>query len=237
MSRRRGARRRSTPASNRAVYPRDPPDGSAGTLPAHRVPWAEDCSGMKNTYLIPVRHVVCAATLFVAGGAGALAADGTASADHPAAVSRDRHDSEHGQLARGDRRFVDKVAKLGFEDVTLSRYAAQHAAREDVRQFADQLATEQAKVNSELSLIASNKGFVLPIEEKADLDNWSKKKGKDLDEDYLEKMIDHHEAAIDAMESSAKDAEDSDVAAFARNHLAAMQEHLRKAKDLKKLVD
>lgn len=144
--------------------------------------------------------------------------------------------NEHSQLSHGDKRFVEKVAKISMEEVTLSRLAAERASREDVREFAQQLVAEHEKANADLSMLASNKGLVLPVADKTHLASWEKKKGKDFDEDYLEKIIAGHKDAVDAMESNATKAEDSDVATYSRTHLAAMQEHLRKAQDLKKLV-
>jgi putative membrane protein len=189
---------------------------------------------MNKSYQTPVRHVLCAASLLLLAGTVVRAADTTVDSSS-ATMSRD-HD-EHAALSRSDRRFVDKVAKIGMEEVALSRYAAEHATREDVRDFAQKLVSEHEKSNAELSLIASNRGFVLPTADKPNLDRWSKKKGQEFDKDYLAKMIDEHEDTIDALESAAKKAENSEVAAFARNNLAPMEEHLRHAKELKKMVD
>ena len=186
-----------------------------------------------KTYSTPIRPIVYAASLLLMCGSIASAE----TTPNSSATAVDSTMNAHPQLARGDRRFVEKIAKISAEDVALSRLAADRASREEVREFARQLIADHEKANSDLSLLASNKGVVLPVADRTKLDRWANKKGKDFDEDYLEKMIDGHKDAVDAMESSAKKAEDTDVAAYARDHLAAMQEHLRKAKDLKKLVD
>jgi putative membrane protein len=190
-----------------------------------------------KTNALPLRCLSGAAALFLVTSSLSQAADSAAAADSRAAVAQDRPISEHSQLARGDRRFVEKVAKIGLEESSLSQLAVERASREEVRAFARDVISDHEKANAELSQLASNKGLVLPVAERENLNHWTKKTGKDFDEDYLEKIISGHKDVVDMMESRGTKAEDSDVAAFARNHLATMQEHLRKAKELKKLVD
>lgn len=190
-----------------------------------------------KTKALPLRSVAGTAALFLVTSSLAPAAASTSAADTRTAVASDRAVADGSQLARADRRFVEKVAQIGLEESSLSQLAVERASREEVRAFARDLLNDHEKANAALSQLASNKGLVLPVAEKENLNRWTKKTGKDFDEDYLEKIISGHKDAVDLMESRATKAEDSDVAAYARNHLASMQEHLRKAQDLKKLVD
>lgn len=178
------------------------------------------------------------AAMFLVTSSLSLAAASSSTADTRTTVAaQNRALAEHSQLARSDRHFVEKVAQIGLDEVSISQIAVERASREEVRAFARDLINDHEKANADLSLLASNKGLVLPVAEKDNLNHWAKKTGKDFDEDYLEKIISGHKDVVDMMESRATKAEDSDVAAYARNHLASMQEHLRKAKELKKLVD
>lgn len=192
--------------------------------------------GFMKTKALPLRFVGTAAMLLVTSSLPLVAAS-SGTADTRATVAQDRAVAEHSQLARSDRRFVEKIAQIGLEETSLSQLAVERASREEVRAFARDLINDHEKANADLSQLASNKGLVLPVTEKDNLNHWAKKTGKDFDEDYLEKIISGHKDAVDMMESRSTKAEDSDVAAYARNHLASMQEHLRKAKELKKLVD
>lgn len=189
-----------------------------------------------KTNVLPLRCFGSAILVLITGSLSHAANSATATDTRPV-VTQDRAVNEHSQLARSDRRFVDKVAKIGLEESSLSQLAVERASREEVRAFARELISDHEKANAELSQLASNKGLVLPVAEPTNLNHWTKKTGKDFDEDYLEKIISGHKDIVDMMESSGTKAEDSDVAAYARNHLASMQEHLRKAKELKKLVD
>ncbi len=65
----------------------------------------------------------------------------------------------------------------------------------------------------------------------------SAKSGKDFDKDYVKEMVDAHQDAIDKFKDAAKDADDPDIRNFASMHIAALQEHLDKAKALKKTLD
>lgn len=193
-----------------------------------------------KTYQAPIRHALCAASLlavaaatpvFAAKAGSSTATDATHGSTAGATAGEHRM-SDSLQLSRSDRRFVDKLAKLGAEEVALSRLATTQAARPDIRNFAQELVTAHEKVNAELSKLASSKGLMLPTDE-TNLAKWSKKSAKDFDEDYLEKMIDAHEDSVDLLSSHADKSDDPELAAFARMHLPAMQEHLQKAKDLK----
>lgn len=138
------------------------------------------------------------------------------------------------ELARSDRRFVEKLGKLGMEEVALSKIAAERTTRADVRSFAQELVNAHQKVNSELTQLASMKGVTLPIDRQPKVDKWTKKDAEDFDADYLERMIDAHEDSIELLQENARDSKDAELAAFARTQLPAMQEHLRKAQELKR---
>lgn len=139
-------------------------------------------------------------------------------------------------VARGDRRFVEKIGKLGMEEVALSKIAAERTTRADVRAFAQELVATHEKVNLEITQLAATKGITLPMNHQPNTQKWTKKDADDFDEDYLEKMIDAHKESVELLEDNARDSKDTELASFARTHLAAMQEHLRKAQDLKKLT-
>jgi putative membrane protein len=186
---------------------------------------------MKTTRISPARPLKAAALLLLLAGAPAVfAADST---DH--AVTADV--AGHPKLSRSDMHFVDKVAQLGLEEIQLSKLAVTQASREEVRQFAEKLVDVHEKANTDLSMLASNKGLVLPTTTKVNVEKWAKKRGKEFDKDYLDAMIDAHKDAVDLLEKNATKADDPEVAAFARTNLPAMQEHLRTAKELKKMVD
>lgn len=202
---------------------------------------------LRNSSLRPLAWAVALLTLPAAPFAAAQSSSADrqsaanpatpADTDATGAVTRSRTVAGNSSLTRGDRRFITKAAKLGLEEVRLSRLAATRASRPEVRQYAQMLAEAHEKANTELIQLASDKSVVLSMDDNPNLENWTDKKGDDFDEDYLEEMIDAHEDAVELLEERVEDAEDGEVAAYARKHLPAMQEHLRKARELHRLVD
>jgi putative membrane protein len=136
------------------------------------------------------------------------------------------------KVGHSDKRFLIKAAKLGAEEVGISRVAEQNANNPKIRDFAKHMAAAHEETNSELAQLAASKGVTLPAAE-TDYSSWSTKSPKDFDEDYINKMIDAHEDAIDLFSKGAK-SEDPDVAAFARKYLSVLKEHYAMAKELKK---
>lgn len=138
-------------------------------------------------------------------------------------------------LGHSDRHFIMKAAKMGQEEVDISRVAAQNASNPQVRDFANQLVTQHEQANAELAELASRKGVALS-NETSSLRRWQTKSAQDLDKDYLKTMVSDHEDAIDLFEKAAK-SEDADVAAFARKYLPTLQEHYTQAKNLRKQIE
>lgn len=62
----------------------------------------------------------------------------------------------------------------------------------------------------------------------------AKKTGRDFDKEFVEMMVDDHKKDVKLFEKEAKDANDSDVRAFAASHLATLQAHLDQANSLSK---
>lgn len=139
--------------------------------------------------------------------------------------------SSEPKVGHSDKRFLIKAAKLGAEEVSISRIAEHNANSPKIRDFAKQMALAHEEANAELAQLAVNKGVTLPNVD-TDYSSWSTKSPKDFDEDYIKKMIDAHEDAIDLFSKGAK-SEDPDVAAYARKYLPTLKEHYGMAKELK----
>lgn len=140
-------------------------------------------------------------------------------------------------LNRGDRNFVTEAAKANAHEIAISRVAAERATRPEVRAFAQEILAAHQTADTGLSRLASNKAVTLdPVD--ADITKkWSDKKGDDLDEDYVKEMVSAHKKAVDRYEEAARDAKDTEIATFAREQIATLNAHLRKAQDLEKIVD
>lgn len=141
------------------------------------------------------------------------------------------------KLSRSDRNFFEKAAKSGIKEVSVSQATLDRLMNPQAKAFAQMMVSDHSKANSELMELAAKKGVVLPPKDEAPklMEKWSKKT-KDLDEDYIDEMVDDHQEAVKLFEDATK-SEDAEISAFARKTLPTLQHHLTMAKDLKKALD
>jgi putative membrane protein len=150
------------------------------------------------------------------------------------------HDTAYANAAskvtHSDRSFIEDAVKAGREEVAISQVAVERAVNPKVKQFAQMIVDDHTGVNSELATLATAKGINLPTKE-VDVEKWSKKSGKSFDEDYIEKMVSAHKDALDLFSKEAKKGGDAELTALAGKTVAALQTHLAKAQELKKMFD
>lgn len=144
--------------------------------------------------------------------------------------------STDARLSRADRTFFEKAAKSGMKEVAVSQTAMDRLVNPQAKAFAQMMVTDHSNANAELMALAEKKGVTLPPKDDMKLmEKWSKKTA-DMDEDYMEEMVDDHQEAVELFEKASK-SEDAEIAAFARKTLPTLQHHLTMAKDLKKALD
>lgn len=144
--------------------------------------------------------------------------------------------ADKSMLKHGDRNFIEDAAKIGMAQVAISRIAAEKATNPQVKEFAQMMVNDHGGANSELTMLAASKSVMLPAKQ-PNTDKWTKKKaGKDFDEDYMEKMVDDHNEAVEHFEREAKRGDDADVKAFAAKTLPTLQAHHTRAKEIKKAL-
>jgi putative membrane protein len=137
-------------------------------------------------------------------------------------------------LKHADKSFIEKAAKAGVEEVDISRVAVERTANPQVRAFAQMVVDDHSSANDALAAIAVSKGVKLPARETEETDKWTKKSGKDFDEDYIKKMVSAHKEAVELFTKEADKGEDAETQTFARATLPKLQHHLEMALDLKK---
>jgi putative membrane protein len=139
-------------------------------------------------------------------------------------------------LKHGDRNFIEDAAKAGMAEVAISQIAAEKAMDPQVKEFARMMVNDHGGANTELTTLAGSKNVMLPTKQ-PNTDKWTKKKaGKDFDEDYMEKMVDEHDNAVEHFEREVKRGDDADVKAFAAKMLPTLQAHHARAKEIKKAL-
>lgn len=187
--------------------------------------------GMKtNSHALQCALLASALTLGTTLSAESTSSSATATERRATATT-----SADSNLARSDRNFLEKAAQSGLKEVSVSQGVLNRITNPQVKQFAEMMVSEHSRANAELMTLAASKGVTLPAKETKFADKWSKKTDE-VDEDYMEEMVDDHDNAVKLYEKAAK-SEDAEIAAFARKTLPKLQQHFAQAKELKKMVD
>jgi putative membrane protein len=137
-----------------------------------------------------------------------------------------------------DRGFMMSAARDGIFHVEAGKLAVQRGSSEGVKKFGQHAIEHHTQINDELTQLASKKGVTLPKKmskkEQEALAKIAKLSGPDFDKAYLEMEIKDHSKDLSAFQKEAKDGKDPDVKAWAAKTVAAIEEHLKMARDLSK---
>ena len=180
------------------------------------------------------RLALGAALVSLGIGVNVFAQGTSASSGNAAASSSSASKASSSPLSSEDRKFVEKAAKGGMEEVELGQIAQQKAQNADVKAFASRMVTDHSKANDELKALASNKGVTLPAPDadksgKKHADELNKKSADRFDHEYMEMMVKDHKTDVKEFEHAAKNAKDADLRAWAAKTLPTLQDHLKMA--------
>jgi putative membrane protein len=156
-------------------------------------------------------------------------------AAEPMPDSNSTHATHSAELTHSDKRFVEKAAAAGREEVEISRVAVDRSTNADVKKFAQMMVDDHTRANDELMSLAQARSVELP-NKKSETEKWSKKDAKDFDRDYVKKMVSDHKDAVELFRNEAKDGTDPELLEFARKTLPKLEQHYEHANDLKKMV-
>jgi putative membrane protein len=134
-----------------------------------------------------------------------------------------------GALVGSDRTFVLDAAKSGMAEVNLGKLAAERASSDAVKQLGRRMATDHAKANDELKVLAQQKGLTVPGEVDARHrqlhDRLTKLTGAEFDRAYIEAMVKDHRRDVSEFRRQAQGAKDPDVKAWAGKTLPTLEDH------------
>lgn len=139
---------------------------------------------------------------------------------------------------RANKTFLEKAHWSCSEESHISRVVAKRSTDPEVRDLASSLDSLNTSLDKDLAKLAGSKGVVL-----ANLDNdntklmekWSNVGIGDLDEDFVDAVVDEHEDTVKLFQTAATNTElDPAIAEFARKSLPDLQKQLAHAKMLDK---
>jgi putative membrane protein len=137
-----------------------------------------------------------------------------------------------------DQKFVDMAAQTDMLEAHLGQMAANQAADQAVKDYAQMLVTDHTGDYQQLTALAAKDGFTVPQGLDAAHDRmiapFEKLKGTAFDSRYIHTMIAGHTEAIGIYTKEAADAQNADLKAYASATLPTLHKHLDGAKDLAK---
>jgi putative membrane protein len=139
-------------------------------------------------------------------------------------------------VSRADRAFLEDAAKSGQQVLVVSRAVAERLTNPDVKRFAEKMIATHSEAHAEVETLAARKAVRWSGEKTKAAEKWADKDADDLDEDYVEAMIDEHEKSVRLFEKAARSV-DADIAAFAVKTLPVLQGHLDRAEALDDQLD
>jgi putative membrane protein len=137
-----------------------------------------------------------------------------------------------------DQQFIDMAAQTDMLEANLGQQAANQAASQDVKDYAQMLVTDHTNDYQQLTALAAKDNLTVPKglddEHTKMAASFSKLNGKAFDLKYVHAMIEGHTKAISVYTKESSEAQNGDVKSYAAATLPTLQKHLDGAKDLEK---
>jgi putative membrane protein len=131
--------------------------------------------------------------------------------------------------------FVDEASAKGIAEVESAKLALEKSKSADVQAFAQKMITDHSSANMLLAGIAARKN--LEVSDEAELTTKAKKfvleqrDGESFDEAYANNQVEAHKDTIELFEQAAV-SDDAEIAAFSKQTLPKLKQHLQMAKTL-----
>lgn len=139
-------------------------------------------------------------------------------------------------LSPSGREFLLAAAENGTLEIQAGKLAAEKAASQHVKRFADMMVQAYSRVNDSLLLLAGANGVELSMAPSGEgqqlLEKLRGLSGAEFDKTYSEELRKAHRAAVQRFDTAARTASDPQIQAFAQEQLPAMRDHMRVAQSL-----
>jgi putative membrane protein len=139
-------------------------------------------------------------------------------------------------LAANDKDFIVFAAETDLAAARFGQIARERAVSDDVRQFGHMVDQEHTENLKRLSSIAAKTGASVPdtldVKRMKTLQTLKRAKVKSFDHQYLKSVVNEHESALEPFKQEAEHSSNQDLAAYAKDTLAKLEQHLKQAKEL-----
>lgn len=173
-------------------------------------------------------------------GTPATTGDG-GSADSTGAINRG--DQVDGGMAGTDANrdsidaedFLEEASAMGVAEIETGQKALEESQNAEVRAFAERMIKDHAAANEKMAKLAADKDLEISDEaklmDKARTMILDAREGDSFDDAYANNQVAAHERSIELFERATR-SEDAEVAAFAKDTLPKLKEHLEEARKL-----
>lgn len=136
-----------------------------------------------------------------------------------------------------DIKFAKKAAAGGMAEVEMGRLAQDKAESQDVKDFGKRMVDDHTQANDKLKNVASQENITLPskmdAEDQQTYDRLSKLSGKPFEIAYMRDMVKDHTKDISEFQQEAKNGTDDKIKGFASDTLPTLQDHLKRAQQIR----
>jgi putative membrane protein len=140
--------------------------------------------------------------------------------------------------AMTDQQFLDMAAQTDMLEAHLGQMAADQAASQDVKDYANMLVTDHTADYQQLTALAAQDNLTIPkgldAAHNKMIAPFEKMKGAAFDSRYAHEMVAGHTEAIGVYTKESSDAQSANVKAYASATLPTLNKHLDAAKNLSK---
>ncbi|HZU37841.1 MAG TPA: DUF4142 domain-containing protein [Gemmataceae bacterium] len=137
---------------------------------------------------------------------------------------------------KNDQEFIEWAATRNAMEVELGNMAARKAPSQQVRQFAQQMATDHGRNNAKAVALARQMNVRLPEnmsqQDRRTIQEFTRLQGPQFDQRFMQHMLHDHQHTLSVFEKFAKDAKDPEIRRYAEQTLPTLKKHLDAAKRL-----
>jgi putative membrane protein len=174
-------------------------------------------------------------------GQGTTGTTGEADAPRRGAEARDTAaGAADARTATDDRSFVVKAAAGSMAEIKFGHLGADKASNPQVKQFAQRMVEDHAKVNEDLMSVARELELAAPHalrpEDLEAYERISKLSGEAFDRAFIAHMVQDHQRDLQMFRQKAQQAEHDRVREFAASKLPVLEQHYRRAQQLQQTV-
>jgi putative membrane protein len=144
--------------------------------------------------------------------------------------------AQTGSAGMSDQQFVDFAAQTDMMEAHLGQVAAEQAASQNVKDFAQTLVTDHTNDYNQLTAAAGKASLTVPKGLDAAHDKMiaplAKMKGSAFDRRFAQEMVTGHQKAIAEYQRESQNGQNADLKAYATQALPTLEKHLQAARDL-----